>query len=70
MVFFIFIQVLIENYAMKAVETLIRRGILWRLIWVCTICLCPTKRALGIYGLKCNYFAYLMRVAEIWEVYC
>ena len=19
---------------------------------------------------KCNYFAYLIRVAEIWEVYC
>ena len=43
---------------------------LWNLIWVCTICLCPTKRMLGIYGLKCNYFAYLIRVAEIWEVYC
>ena len=23
------------------------------------------KRTLGIYGLKCNYFAYLIRVAEI-----
>ena len=22
------------------------------------------------YGLKCNYFAYLIRVEEIWEVYC
>ena len=22
------------------------------------------------YGLKCNYFAHLIRVAEIWEVYC
>ena len=32
--------------------------------------LSPTKRMLGIYGLKCNYFAYLIRVAEIWEVYC
>ena len=51
-------------------ETLIRRCILWRLIWVCTICLCPTKRTLGIYWLKCNYFAYFIRVAEIWEVYC
>ena len=40
------------------------------LIWVCTICLCPTKRTLGIYGLKCNYFAYLIRVAESWEVNC
>ena len=45
----------------QTVETLIRRRILWRLIWVCTICLCPTKRTLGIYGLKCNYFAFLIR---------
>ena len=30
----------------------------------------PTKRTLVIYGLKSNYFAYLIRVAEIWEVYC
>ena len=28
------------------------------------------KRPVGIYGLKCNYFAYLIRVAEIWEIYC
>ena len=28
------------------------------------------KRTLGMYGLECNYFAYLVRVAEIWEVYC
>ena len=27
-------------------------------------------QTLGIYGLKCNYFAYLIRVAEVWEVYC
>ena len=29
-----------------------------------------TKTTLGIYGLKCNCFVYLIRVAEIWEVYC
>ena len=29
---------------------------LWCLIWVCTICLCPTKRTLGIYGLKMQLF--------------
>ena len=28
------------------------------------------KSTLGIYGLKCNYLAYFIRVAEIWEVYC
>ena len=32
-------------------EALIRRRVLRRLIWVCTVCLCPTKRTLGIYGL-------------------
>ena len=55
----------------QTVETMIRHHVrLRRLIWVCTICLCPRKRMLGIYGLKCNYFAYLVRVAEIWEEYC
>ena len=29
----------------QTVETLIRRRILWRLIWVCAICLCPIKDA-------------------------
>ena len=29
-------------------------SILQRLIWVCTLCLCPTKRMLGLYGLKVN----------------
>ena len=38
-----------RTFCKQTVETLIRRRILGRLIWVCTICLCPTKR---IYGLK------------------
>ena len=67
--FSFFIQVN-RKLCKQTVETLIRRRILWHLVWVCTICLYPTKRTLGIYGLKCNYFAYLIRVAEIWEVYC
>ena len=33
------------------VETLIGRRVLWHLVWVCTVCLCPTKRALGLNGL-------------------
>ena len=28
------------------------------------------KDARHIWVKKCNYFAYLIRVAEIWEVYC
>ena len=55
----------------QTAETLIRHLVrLWRLIWVCTICLCPRKMTLGIYGLKCNNWAYLIRVAKIWEEYC
>ena len=33
----------------QTVETMIRRLVLWRLIWVCTVCLCPTKRTLCLY---------------------
>ena len=67
MVFYIFIRVIIQNYEANSgdPDQTIRRRILWRLVGVVTICLCPTKRRLGIYGLKCNYFAYLIRVAEI-----
>ena len=32
----------------QTVEILIRHRILWRLIWFCTVCLCPTKRTLGL----------------------
>ena len=40
------------TFFQQTVETLIRRRVLRRLIWVCTACLCPTKRALGLYGLS------------------
>ena len=39
-------------FCKQTVETLIRHRVLRRLTWVCTICLCPTKRTLGLYGLK------------------
>ena len=38
--------------------------VLWHLIWVSTICLCPTKRTLGLYVLTldlcmlCNLYAF------------
>ena len=50
-VFFIPFQILIEHSPSKQWR-LIRRHFMWRLIWVYTICLCPTKRALGSYGLN------------------
>ena len=37
---------------MQTVQTLIRRRVLWRLIWVYTVCLCPFKRTLGKNDLK------------------
>ena len=33
-------------------KALIRRRVLWRLIWVCTVCLCPENGMLGLYGLN------------------
>ena len=36
---------------MQREKILIRRHILQCLIWVCTVCLCQTKRTLGKYGL-------------------
>ena len=41
-----------RTFCKQTVVTLIRRHILWRLIWVCTGCQCPTKRTLGLYGLN------------------
>ena len=40
------IQILIEHSeSVIKQETLIRRHVLWRLIWVCDVCLCPQKDA-------------------------
>ena len=33
-------------------ETLSRRRAVWRMIWGCAVCMCPTKRTLGLYGLN------------------
>ena len=41
-----------RTFCQQTVETLIRRRILWRLIWISTVCLCPTKRTLDLYVLK------------------
>ena len=35
-------------FSNQTVDTLIRRRVLRRLIWVCTVCLCPTKKTLGL----------------------
>ena len=40
-----------RTFCKQTVETLVRRRILRRLIGVCTICICPTKRMLRLHGL-------------------
>ena len=45
-------------YCKQTVGTLIRRCILLHLIWVCTVCLCPTKRMLGLYGLNAEFLKW------------
>ena len=40
------------TFCKQTVETLIRRCIVRRLIWVCTVCRCLIKRTLGLNGLS------------------
>ena len=41
-----------STFCKQTVEALIRPRVLRRLIWVCTVCLCSTKRTLGLNGLR------------------
>ena len=41
-----------RNFCEQTVENLIRCPVLWRLMWFCTVCRCPTKRTLGLNGLS------------------
>ena len=50
--FLIFIQNFKRNFCKYTVENLIRRRILRHLIWFCTVCRVPTKKTLGLYGLR------------------
>ena len=51
MEFFHFYSNLDRTICKQTVETLIGRRVMRRLVWVCTVCLRPTKRTLGLYGL-------------------
>ena len=50
--FFYFYSYFNRTYCKQTVESLIRRRVLWCLIWVWTVCLCPTKSRLDLYGLR------------------
>ena len=43
-----FFSIFNRNSCKQTVKTLIRRRILWHLIWVCTVCLCPKNGTLGL----------------------
>ena len=53
---FHFYSKLKRNFCTQTVENLIRRRILRRLIWFCTVCRCPTKMTLDLYGLMGNLY--------------
>ena len=55
-----------RTFCRQTVKNLIRRHILRRLIWFCTVCRCPTKRVLGLYGLiKLLYLYFNMYIKPI-----
>ena len=55
MVFFHFHSNFKRNFCKQTVKNLIRHRVSRRLIWFCTVCLCPTKRTLGLYRLNTHY---------------
>ena len=48
---FLFYSNFDRTFYKQTVEILIKRRVSRRLIWVCTVCLCPSKRTLGLYVL-------------------
>ena len=50
--YFSFYSNLNRTFCKQTVETPIGRHVLWRLVWICIICIRPTKRTLGFYGSK------------------
>ena len=49
LLFFFFFFFFFYKECQQKVETLIRRGVMRRLICVCTVCLCPIKRTIVLY---------------------
>ena len=40
---FRFYTIFDSTFCMETVENLIKRHVLLRLVWVCTVCICPQK---------------------------
>ena len=45
-----------RTFCKQTVKTLVRRCVQQRLIWVCPVFICPTKRTLHLYGLMDTEF--------------
>ena len=54
-----------QTFCKQIVDTLIRRRLKRRLIWFCTVCLCPTKRTRGLYWLSSRHLVELITVSQI-----
>ena len=54
-VLFHFYSISNRNSCKQTVDTLLRRCVLWHLIWVCSVCQGPQKGMLGLYGLRNSY---------------
>ena len=48
-------------------ETLVSGRVLGRMIWVCTVNLCPTKRMLGFYEWLKNDSAIIALSTKVWQ---
>ena len=59
-----------RTFCEQTVEVLIRRRVLRRLIWICTVCLCPTKGTLSLYGLKEMHILVTQCQVSASEPYC
>ena len=54
-------------FCKQTVETLIRRQ-MWRLIWVYTVCLCPTKRVQCLVWVNnCSSLPYKQALIGMWK---
>ena len=54
-----------RTFRKQTMEILIRHCVLRCLVWVCTVCLCPTKRTLGLYGLNNTSTTTELTAAEV-----
>ena len=66
-VLFHFYSISNRNSCKQTMQTLVRRRILRRLIWVCTVCLGPKNGTLGLYGL-CHKFGPMTPVIVLHDL--